>query len=145
STIAQMGPPRMLVPIALGLSWPDRLEDVDEPSDWTRPSTWEFHPLDHEAFPAVRLAEQVGRAGGTFPAVYNAATEECVAAFHDRLIGFPDIVDVVAQVVDDHAGAGGNRFRGSSVDMTVDQVLAADAWARTAAATRIGAARQRPE
>src|SRR5690606_30578992 len=43
STIAQAGPPRMLVPIALGLSWPDRLADVDEPSDWSTASTWEFH------------------------------------------------------------------------------------------------------
>ncbi len=142
STIAQMGPPRMLVPIALGLSWPERLKDVDEPCDWSRASTWQFHPLDHEAFPAVRLAERVGREGGTFPAVYNAANEECVAAFHDGRIGFLDIVDVVAQVVDDHAGGDGNGIRGSSVELTVDQVLAADAWARTAAATRIDAARQ---
>ena len=75
STIAQLGPPRMLVPIALGLSWPERLEDVDVPCDWTRAQTWEFHPLDDEAFPAVRLARQVGAAGGTYPAVYNAANE----------------------------------------------------------------------
>ena len=142
STIAQMGPPRMLVPIALGLSWPERLADVDAPCDWSRASTWEFQPLDHEAFPAVRLAEHVGREGGTFPAVYNAANEECVAAFHEGRIGFLDIVDVVAQVVDDHAGGNGNGIRGSAVELTVDQVLAADAWARTAAATRIDAAAQ---
>ncbi len=64
STIAQAGPPRMLVPIALGLSWPDRLGDVDVPVDWTRAQTWEFEPLDDEAFPAVRLARQVGAGGG---------------------------------------------------------------------------------
>ena len=146
STIAQMGPPRMLVPIALGLSWPERLDHVDEPCDWSRAATWEFHPLDHEAFPAVRLAEHVGREGGTFPAVYNAANEECVAAFHAGRIGFLDIVDVVARVVDDHAGPGGNGIRGSSVELTVEQVLAADAWARTTAAARIEAAAQpRPE
>lgn len=139
STIAQMGPPRMLVPIALGLSWPERLTDIDEPCDWSRASTWEFHPLDHEAFPAVRLAEQVGGAGGTFPAVYNAANEECVAAFHAGRLRFTEIVDVVAKVVDEHAGPGGNGIRGSSVELTVDQVLAADAWARAAAAARIAA------
>ncbi len=142
STLAQMGPPRMLVPIALGLSWPERLEDVDEPCDWATPATWEFHPLDHDAFPAVRLAEHVGRAGGTFPAVYNAANEECVAAFHAGRIAFLDIVDVVARVVDDHAGAAGNAIRGSSVELTVDQVLAADAWARRAASDRIAASAQ---
>ena len=62
STIAQLGPPRMLVPIALGLSWPERLEDVDVPCDWTRAQTWEFHPLDDDAFPAVR-AGPAGRRG----------------------------------------------------------------------------------
>src|SRR5699024_5253959 len=103
STIAQAGPPRMLVPIALGLSWPDRLADVDEPCDWSTASTWEFHPLDDDAFPAVRLARQVGAAGGIMPAVYNAANEVCVDAFHDGTIGFLDIVDTVQQVVDGFA------------------------------------------
>ena len=138
STMAQVGPPRMLVPIALGLSWPERLSGVDEPSDWGRASTWEFHPLDHDAFPAVRLAEHVGREGGTFPAVYNAANEECVDAFHTGRIGFLDIVEVVARVVEEHAGAAGNGIRGPGVELDVDQVLAADAWARRAAAARIG-------
>ena len=137
STIAQMGPPRMLVPIALGLSWPERLADVDEPCDWTRASTWEFHPLDHEAFPAVRLAERVGRAGGTFPAVYNAANEEAVEAFHDGRLPFTGIVDVVAEVVDEHAT--GNGIGPREVGLTVERVLAADAWARQAAAARIAA------
>lgn len=136
STIAQMGPPRMLVPIALGLSWPERLVDVDEPSDWTRATSWDFEPLDDDAFPAVRLAEQVGREGGTFPAVYNAANEECVAAFHAGQIPFTGIVDTVAAVVEDHAG---NRSADSGVDLDVDQVLEADSWARTRAATHIGA------
>ncbi|WP_228255137.1 1-deoxy-D-xylulose-5-phosphate reductoisomerase [Ornithinimicrobium avium] len=137
STIAQLGPPRMLVPIGLGLSWPERLEDVDEPCDWSRASTWEFHPLDHEAFPAVRLAERVGREGGTFPAVYNAANEEAVEAFHDRRLPFTGIVDVVERVVDEHAC--GNRTGAPEVELTVDRVLAADAWARRAAADRIAA------
>ena len=106
STIAQMGPPRMLVPIALGLSWPDRLADVDEPCDWGRVQTWDFAPLDDEAFPAVRLARSVGQAGGTYPAVYNAANEVCVDAFHARSIGFLDIVDTVARVVDAYPGPG---------------------------------------
>ncbi len=126
STIAQLGPPRMLVPIALGLSWPERLEDVDVPCDWTAAQAWEFHPLDDDAFPAVRLARQVGEAGGTYPAVYNAANEVCVDAFHEGLIGFTDIVDTVERVVEEH--------NGSEVDASsVDSVLAADRWARGAA------------
>ncbi len=131
STIAQLGPPRMLVPIALGLSWPDRLEDVDVPCDWTRAQTWEFHPLDDDAFPAVRLARQVGEAGGTYPAVYNAANEVCVDAFHDGRLGFTGIVDTVARVVQAHAAAPGDAT-------SVDGVLAADAWARREAGSLIG-------
>ncbi|UFU04166.1 1-deoxy-D-xylulose-5-phosphate reductoisomerase [Ruania suaedae] len=121
STIAQMGPPRMLVPIALGLSWPDRLHDVDTPCDWSKASTWEFAPLDEDAFPAVRLAQQVGRAGGTSPAVYNAANEEAVAAFHAGRLTFGGIVDLVARVVDEHGGGPAGQ---------VEDVLAADSWAR---------------
>jgi 1-deoxy-D-xylulose-5-phosphate reductoisomerase len=125
STIAQAGPPRMLVPIALGLSWPDRLPDVDVPIDWTQAATWEFAPLDDDAFPAVRLARQVGEAGGTHPAVYNAANEVCVDAFHDGLIGFLDIVDTVAAVVEEHATTGAGDAG------SVEGVLEADSWART--------------
>ncbi|MEU4387396.1 1-deoxy-D-xylulose-5-phosphate reductoisomerase [Promicromonospora sp. NPDC023805] len=128
STIAQAGPPRMLVPIALGLSWPDRLPDVDVPIDWTQASTWEFAPLDDDAFPAVRLARQVGEAGGTHPAVYNAANEVCVDAFHDGAIGFLDIVDTVAAVVEAHATTDAGDAA------SVEGVLEADAWARARAA-----------
>jgi 1-deoxy-D-xylulose-5-phosphate reductoisomerase len=127
STIAQAGPPRMLVPIALALSWPERLDGVDVPCDWAHASTWEFFPLDDEAFPAVRLARQVGEAGGSAPAVYNAANEVCVDAFHERRIGFLDIVDTVARVVTEHAeSVDGSNPAVSSVD----EVLRADAWAR---------------
>ncbi|MGI5190604.1 1-deoxy-D-xylulose-5-phosphate reductoisomerase [Promicromonospora sp. CA-289599] len=128
STIAQAGPPRMLVPIALGLSWPDRLPDVDVPIDWTQASTWEFAPLDDDAFPAVRLARQVGEAGGTHPAVYNAANEVCVDAFHDGAIGFLDIVDTVAAVVEAHETTDAGDAT------SVEGVLEADAWARARAA-----------
>ena len=128
STVAQAGPPRMLVPIALGLSWPERLPDVDVPIDWTQAATWEFAPLDDDAFPAVRLARQVGQAGGTHPAVYNAANEVCVDAFHDGAIGFLDIVDTVAAVVEAHATTDAGDAT------SVEGVLEADAWARSRAA-----------
>ncbi len=140
STIAQCGPPRMLVPIALGLSWPDRLADVDTPCDWTAAQSWEFLPLDEEAFPSVPLAYAVGRAGGTFPAVYNAANEECVQAFHDGRIAFTDIVDTIERVVHDWGGAPENHSAGSeSRRLDVEQVLAAEAWARRRAHEVLGA------
>jgi 1-deoxy-D-xylulose-5-phosphate reductoisomerase len=141
STIAQLGPPRMLVPIALGLSWPERLDDIDVPCDWTKAQSWEFEPLDDEAFPAVRLARQVGKAGGTFPAVYNAANEVAVDAFHAGRIGFVDIVDAVERVVEVHADA----HTGSDFDAsTVEGVLDADAWARGQAATELGLSASEP-
>ncbi|MGL4177245.1 MAG: 1-deoxy-D-xylulose-5-phosphate reductoisomerase [Dermatophilaceae bacterium] len=136
STIAQLGPPRMLVPIALGLSWPDRLDGVDEPCDWSVGQSWEFAPLDDEAFPAVRLARQVGQAGGTFPAVYNAANEVCVDAFHDGLLAFTGIVDTVHRVVDLHRDDVGAVSVGA---VSIDDVLAADRWARSQARAVLGA------
>ena len=138
STIAQAGPPRMLVPIALGLSWPDRLADVDLPCDWTQAQSWEFAPLDDDAFPAVGLARQVGAAGGTFPAVYNAANEVCVDAFHDGRIGFLDIVDTVARVVADRADGPRGDTGSDPAALGVDEVLDADAWARDRARQVLG-------
>ncbi|WP_068401448.1 1-deoxy-D-xylulose-5-phosphate reductoisomerase [Kribbia dieselivorans] len=131
STLAQVSPPTMLIPIALGLSWPDRVPDAGPACDWSTASTWEFAPLDDEAFPAVRLARQVGAAAATYPAVYNAANEVGVDAFHDGHIGFLDIVDTIARVVDAH--------RPQDFDATsADGVLAADAWARGQAQAILG-------
>ncbi len=128
STLAQASPPTMLIPIALGLAWPDRLPAVAPPVDWSRSQTWEFFPLDNEAFPAVRLARRAGEQGGTAPAVYNAANEVCVEAFRTGGLAFVDIVDTIARVLDRH-GANTPDV-GSGRDLTVDDVLAADAWAR---------------
>jgi len=122
STIAQCSPPDMRLPIALALGWPDRVPGAAPACDWTTASTWTFEPLDDEAFPAVALARRVGRLGGTYPAVYNAANEVCVEAFHAGRIGFLEIVDTVAQVVADHEPAAGPP--------TLADVLGADAWAR---------------
>jgi len=105
STIAQASPPNMRLPISLGLDWPHRVPGVGAPLDWTTASTWTFEPLDDEAFPAVRLAKQVGTAGGTYPAVFNAANEQAVLAFHAGRIGYLDILDTVTQVVDEHDGS----------------------------------------
>ena len=130
STIAQASPPTMLIPIALGLDWPERVPDTAPAVDWTRPQTWDFFPLDDEAFPAVALARRAGSAGSTAPAVYNAANEECVEAFRTGRLAFVDIVPVVAEVL-------GHHDVPSEQGLDVDDVLAADAWARQATAELI--------
>ena len=127
STLAQASPPSMLIPIALGLGWPDRVPDAAPGMDWTRPQTWEFLPLDDEAFPAVALARAAGQHGGTAPAVYNAANEVCVQAFLDGEIRFTDIVPTIERVMSAH------DVPSEMTDLSVDDVLAADAWARAAA------------
>lgn len=135
STMAQAGPPRMLVPIALGMSWPRRIPDADVPCDWTKAQSWEFEPLDDDAFPAVRLARRVGEAGGTWPAVYNAANEVAVDGFHEGRTRFVDIVDTVAQVVEAYAAEPGS----SGTALALEDVLAADRWARTKAQSLVAA------
>ena len=87
STIAQASPPDMRLPIALGLGWPDRVPDAAAACDWTRRAEWSFEPVDHETFPAVRLAARVAEAGGVLPAVFNAADEVAVDAFHEGRFG----------------------------------------------------------
>ncbi|MFL6047459.1 MAG: 1-deoxy-D-xylulose-5-phosphate reductoisomerase [Propionibacteriaceae bacterium] len=135
STIAQCSPPDMKLPIALGLSWPDRLLGVAHSCDWSTASSWTFEPLDNSAFPAVALAREAGRMGGTAPAVYNAANEVCVDAFHQGEIGFTQILDIVAVVLGEHAGSDpdvGSKLVASD-QLTLELVLAADAWARARA------------
>ncbi|GAA3765525.1 1-deoxy-D-xylulose-5-phosphate reductoisomerase [Salinactinospora qingdaonensis] len=124
STLAQASPPDMRVPIAHGIAWPYHLGGVAPPVDWTKAHTWTFEPLDATAFPAVELACEVGAAGGTAPAVYNAANEEAVAAFLAEKLTFPAIVDTVAQVVSEH------RDTGATAALTPAEVYAADEWAR---------------
>jgi 1-deoxy-D-xylulose-5-phosphate reductoisomerase len=126
STIAQASPPDMRIPIALALAWPDRVPDAASPVDWTKPQTWTFEPLDEGAFPAVTLAREVGTAGGTAPAVYNAANEVCVDAFLAGRLRFPGIIEAVAQVVSERDGSG-------QAVVTLEEILAADGWARNRA------------
>jgi 1-deoxy-D-xylulose-5-phosphate reductoisomerase len=123
STIAQASPPDMRIPIALALAWPDRVPGAAPAVDWTTAHTWTFEPLDEAAFPAVALAREVGTAGGTAPAVYNAANEVCVEAFLAGRLRFPGIIGTVARVVSEHDGSG-------RAAVTLDDVLDADRWAR---------------
>lgn len=133
STLAQASPPTMLIPIALGMAWPDRVPDAAPGVDWTTAQTWEFFPLDDEAFPAVSLARRAGERGRTAPAVYNAANEVCVQAFRDGALRFIDIIDVVAATLTAHDVGSAEQ------PMTLDEVLAADAWARAEAGRLVAA------
>ncbi|WP_144794063.1 1-deoxy-D-xylulose-5-phosphate reductoisomerase [Kocuria palustris] len=126
STLAQASPPDMRLPIALGLGWPDRVPGAASACDWTRAASWTFEPLDEDAFPAVRLLKEAAAAGPTGPAVFNAANEQAVLAFHAGRVGFLDIVETVARVVDEHEPAG-------EAELTVGSVLAAEDWARARA------------
>ena len=129
STIAQASPPDMRLPIALGLGWPDRVADAAPAVDWTTSHAWEFAPLDDAAFPAVALAKAAGEAGRSRPAIYNAANEECVAAFVAGRLPFLGIVDTVEQVLAEAPDFGEPG--------TVEDVLAAESWARGHAQTII--------
>lgn len=130
STIAQASPPDMKLPIALALGWPDRVPGAAKSVDWSQPSAWTFEPLDHDSFPAVELAREVGRRGGTACAVYNAANEECVAAFAAGRLPFLGIVDTVAAVVEEHHTGTQGSLRNS---LTLAEVEEAEIWARSRA------------
>ena len=101
ATICQASPPDMRLPIALGLSAPDRLGDVAAACDWTQAATWTFEPLDDEAFPAVSLARHCLAASEKHTAVLNAANEQAVHAFLDRRLPYLGIVDTVKAVLDE--------------------------------------------
>lgn len=126
ATIAQASPPDMRLPIALGLTWPERadLSGLVTPNSWTAPTHWDFEPLDNQAFPAVDLARQVVAASATHPAVLNAANEQAVAAFLDGRLRWADIVAVDAAVVGEHSG---------QADPSLEDVLATEQWARARA------------
>ncbi|HEU5470329.1 MAG TPA: 1-deoxy-D-xylulose-5-phosphate reductoisomerase [Actinophytocola sp.] len=135
STLVQASPPDMRLPISLALGWPDRVAGAATACAFGDPTAWTFEPLDHENFPAVRLARAAGEAGGCLPAVYNAANEEAVAAFREGHASFTAIVDTVSQVLDDADG-----WRADPRD--VEEVLAAERWARAHARELLASAAQ---
>jgi 1-deoxy-D-xylulose-5-phosphate reductoisomerase len=120
STLAQCSPPDMRLPIALGLNWPHRTPGVIAPVDFTSSHTWTFEPLNEEVFDSVSLAKKVGLLGGTYPAVFNAANEQAVYAFHRGELAFLEILEVVREVVATHQAS----------EMTLAGVLAAEEEAR---------------
>jgi 1-deoxy-D-xylulose-5-phosphate reductoisomerase len=133
ATIAQASPPDMRLPIALALGWPDRVPHAAPACDFTEATSWTFEPLDEQTFRGVALARAAGAAGGCVPAAFNAANEEAVAAFVAGQIRFTDITDVVGEVVADPRGCNADPA-------TVDDVLAAEEWARARAGELVASA-----
>ena len=123
TVLAQLGVTDMRLPIQYALSYPERWEAAIPGLDFTKPMRLEFDLPDHERFPCPRLAYRALGAGGTLPAVLNAANEEAVAAFLAGTIPFTAIAETIAEVMDAH--------RPAPLD-SIDTVLAADAWAREA-------------
>lgn len=117
---AHAAPPDMRLPIQLALSWPDRLSAPAGRIDWTTPHSMTFEPPDTGAFRCLALAYRVGRLGGTFPAVLNAANEAAVGAFVSEELDWLGIPWVVERVVEEHVGC----------EPTLEAILEQDIWAR---------------
>jgi 1-deoxy-D-xylulose-5-phosphate reductoisomerase len=122
--LAQLGVTDMRMPIQYALSHPERWDAAIPGLDLTRPLHLDFEPPDHARFPCLGLASRALEAGGTAPAVLNAANEEAVAAFLDGRIPFPGIPESITEVLESHPATPVSRL---------EDVLAADAWARTRA------------
>src|SRR5712664_3501974 len=117
---AQLGRPDMRLPIAVALAYPDRLPDAVPPTTIHELTGLEFHDLDEERFPSVRLARQAVSRGGGHSAVLNAANEQAVNAFLARAIPFSGIVRTVERALGAFPGCGG----------TLEEIVEADRWAR---------------
>ena len=129
STIAQASPPDMALPIALGMGWPHRVPGAAAPCDWSGAASWTFEPLDTRAFPAIELAKEAAGTSSTHMAVYNAVNEEAVSAFHAGSIRFTDIVETIEAILD--------VYTPGTAGLDLETVLAAEDWARLAAAKRL--------
>ncbi len=134
STIAQLSPPDMRLPIQVALAWPERLGRAFTACDWTTASQLTFEPVDHEAFPALRLAVEAGRRGGTHPAVYNAANEVAVEAFLAGRLAYLDIAATIEATLEASRPV---------VPRDLEDVLAADRDARQRAAAMLAGGRSR--
>lgn len=121
SSLAQMSNPDMKGPISYALGYPDRLEPVVEPLNWTSLENLSFSSPDIKTFPSLALAYDALSAGGTMPAVLNAANEIAVQAFLDGTIGFNKIPELIKTVLNNHKPGSG---------LTIESILEADAWAR---------------
>jgi 1-deoxy-D-xylulose-5-phosphate reductoisomerase len=125
SMLAQLSTPDMCLPIQYALTYPDRSASERVQTNLARLGNLTFEEPDPERFPALRLARQAGEVGGTLPAVLNAANEVAVDAFVNRRLGFTGISEAVQRTMERHQVVA---------DPTLEQILAADTWARAEAA-----------
>ena len=128
ATIAQASPPDMKLPIALGLTWPKRLPDIEKPVDFLQRQEWTFEPVDSQTFPAINLARAAVSESPTHPAVYNAANEVFVDAFLRGQLAYLSIVDLLEEVLAEHQGID---------EPTLDDILGAQEWAKVSARSHI--------
>jgi 1-deoxy-D-xylulose-5-phosphate reductoisomerase len=124
STIAQLSYSDMCFPIQYAVTWPDRVPNTLPPLDFSKLSKLEFFPPRYDDFPALNLARRAGEIGATLPAVMNAANEVAVAAFLDRQLHFPQVWQIVGQVMNRHTPVA---------HPDLDAILQADQWARVQA------------
>lgn len=123
SVLAQLGWPDMRLPLLYALSWPDRIYTDWQQLDLVKAGDLTFKAPDHEKYPCMQLAYAAGRAGGSMPAVLNAANEQAVALFLDEKIQFLDIPRCIEWVCDRHSS-------NNSPNPALDDIVAADQWAR---------------
>lgn len=124
STLAQLGPSDMRIPIQLALSYPERWESPAERIDWCHEQPITFGEADEQTFGCLSLAREAGRTGGTAPCVLNAANEIANAAFRKGTCGFLDIERIVAAVLEEHA---------CQQVASLEQLEEIDSWARARA------------
>jgi 1-deoxy-D-xylulose-5-phosphate reductoisomerase len=124
SMLAQLSTPDMCLPIQCALTYPERAASGRVQTNLAQLGCLTFEEPDTERFPALDLARRAGEIGGTLPAVFNAANEVAVDAFVNRRINFPQITETVRRVMDAHQVVP---------QATLEQILAADAWARNQA------------
>ena len=125
SILAQMSTPDMCLPIQYALTYPARSGSDRVQTNFAGIGTLTFEEPDTDRFPSINLARRAGEVGGTLPAVFNAANEVAVDLFIQRRISFPQITSTVAAVMDRHPVVA---------HPTLEQILAADQWARETAA-----------
>lgn len=124
SVLAQLGNPDMRTPIAHALAWPERMDSGVSALDLLRIGRLDFQAPDEQRFPCLRLARQAAEAGGTSPAMLNAANEVAVDAFLDRRIRFTEIAGIIGDVLDREASVPAR---------CLEDVLTADRQARALA------------